>query len=49
MLIIIAVLTLSFIAGSFGLILGYAAIRFRVEGNPIVEQVDALLPPTQCG
>jgi len=49
MLILIAVLTLSFIAGSFGLILGYAAIRFKVEGNPIVDQVDALLPQTQCG
>ena len=49
MLILIAVLTLSFIAGSFGLLLGYAAIRFRVEGNPIVDQVDALLPQTQCG
>lgn len=49
MLILIAVLTLSFIAGSFGLILGYAAIRFKVEGNPIVDQVDSLLPQTQCG
>lgn len=49
MLILIAVLTLSFIAGSFGLILGYAAIRFKVEGNPIVDQVDAILPQTQCG
>ncbi len=49
MLILIAVLTLSFIAGSFGLILGYSAIRFKVEGNPIVDQVDAILPQTQCG
>ena len=49
MLVVIAVFTLSFIAGSFGLILGYAAIRFKVEGNPIVDQVDALLPQTQCG
>jgi len=49
MLVLIAVLTLSFIAGSFGLILGYAAIRFKVEGNPIVDQIDAILPQTQCG
>lgn len=49
MLILIAVFTLSFIAGSFGLILGYAAIRFKVEGNPIVDQVDSILPQTQCG
>ena len=33
----------------FGALLGFAAIRFRVEGNPISEQVNALLPQTQCG
>ncbi len=49
MLVLVAIFTLGFIAGSFGLILGYAAVRFRVEGNPIADQVDALLPQTQCG
>lgn len=34
---------------SFGLLLGFAAIRFKVEGNPLVENIDALLPQTQCG
>ena len=33
----------------FGALLGFAAIRFKVEGNPLVEQLDALLPQTQCG
>ena len=46
---IVAILTISLMAGLFGLILGYAAIRFKVEGNPIVDQIDALLPQTQCG
>ena len=46
---IIAIVTISLMAGLFGLILGYAAIRFRVDGNPIVDQIDALLPQTQCG
>ena len=32
-----------------GLVLGYAAIRFRVKSDPIVDQIDALLPQTQCG
>jgi Na+-translocating ferredoxin:NAD+ oxidoreductase subunit B len=32
-----------------GLLLGYAAIRFKVESDPIVEQIDAILPQTQCG
>ncbi len=33
----------------FGAILGYAAVRFKVEGNPIVDQIDTILPQTQCG
>lgn len=33
----------------FGAILGFAAIKFKVEGNPIVDQIDSLLPQTQCG
>ena len=32
-----------------GLVLGYAAIRFKVKGNPLVDQIDAILPQTQCG
>lgn len=33
----------------FGAILGYAAVKFKVEGDPLVEQIDELLPQTQCG
>ena len=33
----------------FGGILGFAAVAFKVEGDPIVDQLDALLPQTQCG
>lgn len=33
----------------FGAVLGFAAVKFKVEGDPIVEQIDALLPQTQCG
>lgn len=46
---IAAILTIAGMATIFGLILGYSAIRFRVEGDPIADQVDALLPQTQCG
>jgi len=45
----IAVVTLLTLAGLLGALLGYASVRFRVQGNPLVEQVDALLPQTQCG
>lgn len=33
----------------FGAVLGYVAVTFKVEGNPIVDEIDALLPQTQCG
>ncbi len=33
----------------FGAVLGFAAIRYKVEGNPIVERIDNILPQTQCG
>jgi len=44
-----AILTLGILAALIGLLLGYAAIRFRVESDPVVERIDALLPQTQCG
>jgi electron transport complex protein RnfB len=34
---------------ALGILLGYAAIRFKIEGDPIVDQIDAVLPQTQCG
>ena len=33
----------------FGALLGYAAVRFKAEGNPIVDQINEILPQTQCG
>ncbi|TDO98813.1 electron transport complex subunit RsxB [Marinomonas balearica] len=33
----------------FGAVLGYANVRFKVDGDPIVDQIDAILPQTQCG
>ena len=33
----------------FGAILGFASVKFKVEGNPIVDQINELLPQTQCG
>lgn len=46
---LIALLVLAALALAFGIALGFAAIRFKVEGDPIVEQIDAILPQTQCG
>jgi electron transport complex protein RnfB len=44
-----AIIALGLLAVVIGLVLGYAAIRFHVEGDPVVDQIDALLPQTQCG
>jgi len=46
---LIAVAVISVLALAFGLLLGFSAIRFRVEGDPIADNIDALLPQTQCG
>jgi len=34
---------------TFGAILGFASIRFRTEGNPLADQINQILPQTQCG
>ncbi len=47
--IIAALIGLGGLALVFGGILGFAAVKFKVEGDPIVEQIDSLLPQTQCG
>jgi electron transport complex protein RnfB len=44
-----AILAIGGLAAVLGLLLGYSAIRFRVEGDPIADQVESLLPQTQCG
>lgn len=48
-LVFLAILVLLVLGAVFGLILGYASIRFKVEGNPLVDEIDGLLPQTQCG
>ena len=47
--ILIAIIALAALAALFGAVLGFASIRFKVEADPIVEQIDAILPQTQCG
>ena len=40
---IAAIVVLSVLAGVSGLLLGFAAVRFKVEGDPIVDKIDACL------
>lgn len=47
--IIIALIAIGIMALIFGAILGYASVKYKVEGNPLVDQINAILPQTQCG
>ncbi|HPR06638.1 MAG TPA: electron transport complex subunit RsxB [Denitromonas sp.] len=44
-----AILVMAGIAVLLGAALGFAAIFFKVEGDPLVDNIDAILPQTQCG
>ena len=44
-----AILVICGMSAAFGLLLGYAAIRYKVEGNPLAEKLETILPQTQCG
>ena len=44
-----AIIAITLLALTFGLLLGFASIYFKIEGDPIVEQIDKILPQTQCG
>ena len=46
---IVAILVIVSLCALFGIILGYSAVRFRVEGDPVADQINELLPQTQCG
>lgn len=49
MSILTAILILLALAAVFGVILGFAAVKFKVDEDPIVDQIDNILPQTQCG
>jgi len=44
-----ALIALVGLAAVSGAILGFAAVRFKTDGNPIVDQINDILPQTQCG
>lgn len=47
--VLLALLALALLAVIFGAVLGYASERFKVEADPLVDQINDLLPQTQCG
>lgn len=44
-----AILIMALGAVVLGAALGFASIKFKTEGNPLVEKIEAILPQTQCG
>lgn len=47
MLITIGVII--FLSLIIGVALGISTIKFKVDGDPIIEKIDSILPQTQCG
>jgi electron transport complex protein RnfB len=47
--LVAALLALVGLGAVFGALLGFAAVRFKTEGNPIADQINEILPQTQCG
>ncbi|NRA61347.1 MAG: electron transport complex subunit RsxB [Psychrobium sp.] len=48
-ILLIAIAVLGSLGLVFGLLLGFASIKFKVEEDPIAEKIDLILPQTQCG
>lgn len=46
---IAALIVFALLAIAIGGLLGWAAVRYKVEGDPVAESVEKLLPQTQCG
>ena len=47
--VVIAISAILVLALVFGAALGFAAVRLKVEDNSLAEQVNSILPQTQCG
>jgi len=46
---ITALLIMALGAVVLGAALGWVSIKFKVEGDPLVEKIESILPQTQCG
>ena len=44
-----AIVAIGLLTLLLGALLGFSAQRFKVEGDPMVDRIEAILPQTQCG
>lgn len=49
MYILFAIISLTGMGMGLGYLLGAAARRFKVEENPLIDEIEALMPGSQCG
>ncbi len=49
MSILLAIAIMALGAVVLGAALGFASVKFKVEGDPLVDKIEAILPQTQCG
>ncbi|MGI9211972.1 MAG: electron transport complex subunit RsxB [Methylococcaceae bacterium] len=49
MTLLFAIITLTALGLGLGFLLGMAARYFKVEHNPLVEEIEQMLPGSQCG
>lgn len=47
--ILFATLIITLFAAACGALLGYASVKYRIAGNSIIDQINQVLPQTQCG
>jgi electron transport complex protein RnfB len=47
--VVVAISAILILALIFGGVLGFAAVRFKVDDNSLVDQINSILPQTQCG
>lgn len=47
--LILAIVAICALGLVFGALLGFGAVTFKVDGDPIVDQINSILPQTQCG
>lgn len=49
MYILFAIISLTAMGMGLGYLLGAASRRFKVEENPLIDEIEALMPGSQCG
>ena len=49
MSLFVSLLAIVAVALIFGALLGFTAIKFKLDGDPMVDKIDEILPQTQCG